>query len=62
MNKRELRQTLGGLTKANITVRNFPMTTDTLRRRLKLSDGGDIYIMATTTAAGDHILLVCNKV
>lgn len=61
MNKRELRQTLGGLTKANITVRNFPMTTDTLRRRLKLSDGGDIYIMATTTAAGDHILLVCNK-
>ena len=61
MNKKELRRTLSGVTKANITVRNFPMNTATLRRRLKLAEGGDTYIMATTTAGGCHILLICNK-
>lgn len=61
MNKKELRRTLAGVTRANITVRNFPMTTDALRRRLKLVEGGETYIMATTTAGGSHILLVCTK-
>lgn len=61
MNKKELRRALSGVAKANITVRNFPMNTATLRRRLKLAEGGDTYIMATTTAAGCHILLICKK-
>ncbi|MGP1467154.1 MAG: THUMP-like domain-containing protein, partial [Porphyromonadaceae bacterium] len=60
-NKRELRQTLGNITKANIAVRNFPMTAEQLRKRLRLSDGGEDYIFATTDDKGKHILLVCNK-
>ena len=61
MNKRELRQTLGNITKANIAVRNFPMTAEQLRKRLRLSDGGEDYIFATTDDKGKHVLLVCNK-
>lgn len=61
MNKKDLRQALQGLTRANIAVRNFPMTADDLRRRLKLSDGGDTYIFGTTTADNRHLLLVCRK-
>ena len=61
MNKRQLRQTLSGMKQANIAVRNFPLSVAELRKRLKLSDGGDTYIFATTTADGDHILMLTHK-
>lgn len=61
MNRRELREALHGITKANIAVRNFPLPVAELRRRLKLQDGGDVYIFATTTANQTHLLLICRK-
>lgn len=48
--------------KANLTVRNFPTTTDELRKKLKLKDGGDVYLLATTLSNGDKRLLVCKKI
>jgi hypothetical protein len=48
MNKHELKAALEGIDRANITVRNFPMSVAELRNRLKLKDGGDIYLFATT--------------
>ena len=56
MNKRDLKLALCGIEKANITVRNFPMSVSELRKRLKLGDGGDTYIFATTVADGSHRL------
>ncbi|WP_428665102.1 class I SAM-dependent methyltransferase [Runella sp.] len=47
--------------KANLTIRNFPATADELRKKLKLKDGGDVYLLATTLSNGDKRLLVCNK-
>ena len=61
MNKRQLRQTLSGMKQANIAVRNFPLSVAELRKRLKLNDGGDTYIFATTTSDGDHILMLTHK-
>lgn len=61
MNKKELRKALVGISKANITVRNFPMDVATLRKRLKIKDGGDVYIFATTNNDGGHILYVTKK-
>ena len=61
MNKRQLRQTLSGMKQANIAVRNFPLSVAELRKRLKLSDGGDTYIFATTTDGGEHVLLITHK-
>ena len=49
------------LGKANITVRNFPESVQLLRKRLKLADGGDSYIFATTLADGSKSLIVCKK-
>ena len=52
-------QSLG---KANITVRNFPENVQLLRKRLKLADGGENYIFATTMNDGSKALIVCKKV
>lgn len=62
MNKKELRAMLAGIDKANIAVRNFPMSVADLRKKLKLRDGGDIYLFATTTAEGERIILRCSRV
>lgn len=61
MNKGELRKTLADIEKANIATRNFPLTVAELRKRLKIKDGGDVYIFATTTAEGEHLLLISRK-
>lgn len=61
MNKGELRKALVGIEKANIATRNFPLTVAGLRKRLKIKDGGDVYIFATTTAEGEHLLLISRK-
>ena len=60
MNKAELRRALRGITQANIAVRNFPLTAVELRRRLKLKDGGGLYIFATTIK-GRHLLFLTSS-
>ena len=61
LNKRELKEALADIRQANIAVRNFPLSVAELRKRLKLQDGGDIYIFATTVAGKGHQLLICHK-
>ena len=60
--KQELRQMLSGMEQANLTVRNFPVSVADLRKRLKLREGGSVYLFATTMAEGSHILVRCSKV
>ena len=62
LGKQSLRQHLSGIKKANITIRNFPESAAALRKRLKITDGGDIYLFATTLSTGDHRLFICKKV
>jgi hypothetical protein len=62
VNKQDVRTALKGGERANISVRNFPMSVDLLRKKLKLKDGGDVYIFATTLASGEHKLLICRKI
>ncbi len=61
-NKQTLKETLAGVSRANITVRNFPMSVEQLRKKLHLKDGGDTYIFATTKADGAHSLYICRKI
>ena len=58
--KREVRSLLDGLGKANLAVRNFPMPAAELRKRLRLADGGDVYLFATTLQSG-RMLVRCRK-
>ena len=61
MNKQALRRSLGDLTHANITVRNFPIPVKALRAKLRLGDGGDAYLFATTDSAGNHLIIRAHK-
>ncbi|MBP3776849.1 MAG: SAM-dependent methyltransferase [Prevotella sp.] len=62
MNKQELKQALAGIDQANIAVRNFPLTAEQLRKKLKLKDGGDMFIFGTTLSDGTHKLFICRKI
>ena len=60
-NKKELKRHLSGITKANIATRNFPLSVAELRKRLKLKDGGETYIFATTLSDDSHVLVITEK-
>ena len=61
LNKKDLKRHLAGITQANIATRNFPLSVAELRKRLKLRDGGDTYIFATTLANERHVLIIAEK-
>ena len=45
----------------NIATRNFKLTPEALKKRLKVGDGGTDYLFATTLADGSAVLLLCEK-
>ncbi|SFN69182.1 hypothetical protein SAMN04487989_102461 [Bizionia echini] len=51
-----------GLKKANITTRNFPESVASIRKKLKITDGGDTYIFFATNMKEERIALICKKV
>ena len=59
--KQSIKQLQSDITQANLAIRNFPGTVDALRKRLKIKEGGDKYIFATTLSQGQHVLIVCEK-
>ncbi|MCH4155076.1 MAG: hypothetical protein LKF31_02105 [Muribaculaceae bacterium] len=46
---------------ANIAVRNFPLTASQLKKKLKVSDGGDVYLFGVTLCDGSQALIICSK-
>ena len=61
-NKKEVKENLADLKKANVTVRNFPATVAELRKRIHLAEGGDTYLFASTLNNGQKVLIRCEKV
>lgn len=60
--KKDLKTFLKDITNANITIRNFPSTVDDLRKKLKIKEGGQIYIFATTLNNGEKVLIKCKSI
>jgi 16S rRNA G966 N2-methylase RsmD len=60
--KQGLKGLLSGVKQANLTVRNFPATVQELRKKLKIAEGGNIYLFATTMKDESHALFRCEKV
>ncbi|MFM9987308.1 THUMP-like domain-containing protein [Flavobacterium sp.] len=60
-NKNEMKKFLQN-TKANITTRNFPETVENIRKKWKISDGGNSYTFFTTDANNRKIVLICAKI
>jgi hypothetical protein len=59
-NKKEIQKYLTNQ-KANVTVRNFPETVETLRKKWKIKDGGNLYCFFTTNKENAKIVLLCTK-
>ena len=58
-NKKELKKI--AITKANITIRNFPETVQQIRKKSGIKDGGDIYMFFTTDINHKKIILITSK-
>lgn len=46
----------------NVSVRNFKLTAEELKKKLKVQDGGDKYLFGTTDKNNNALLLICEKV
>ena len=49
------------MSKANVSVRNFPLSADELRKKLKLADGGEVYLFGTTIEKDRKVVMLCQK-
>ena len=59
--KKQLKK-IASIGKANISIRNFPESVVILRKKLKIKDGGAIYLFFTTTEDNKKIIIRCTKV
>ncbi|MCD7972322.1 MAG: SAM-dependent methyltransferase [Candidatus Azobacteroides sp.] len=48
--------------KANITVRNFPLSVEEIRKKYKIKEGSEIYLFATTIGNNKKIMLICENI
>jgi hypothetical protein len=60
-NKIEMKNNFSGK-QANITTRNFPDNVDTIRKKWKIKDGGNLYSFFTTDVNNNKIVLICAKI
>lgn len=60
--KKDIKRLQTDVSQCNLTVRNFPATVAELRKRLKLREGGDVYLFATTLSDDSHVLLRCKQI
>jgi 16S rRNA G966 N2-methylase RsmD len=60
--KQMVRELTTTFSSANISVRNFPMSADELRKRSRLKDGGDVYMFAFRAKNDKLKVAICKKV
>ncbi len=60
--KKSIKELKSQISQTNLTIRNFPASVADLRKRLKLEEGGDSYLFATTLSEGSKVLILCEKV
>lgn len=59
--KKEIKEHIASQT-MNVTIRNFPITVEDLRKKHKIKDGGNIFTFFTTNLNQDKIILITEKV
>lgn len=58
-NKHTIKELEKSSLQANLCSKNFPISTDNLKKRLKIKDGGDLFIFAVTSMEGNLLLIFC---
>ena len=48
--------------KANISVRNSPLSVEKIREKLGLKDGGDVFVFVTTQENMEVVVIICKKI
>lgn len=59
--KKAWRNLLSDLKQANLAVRNFPLSVAELRKTLKINEGGENYLFATTLKGEEKVLIRTKK-
>ena len=60
-NKKIKQTLLAGVEKASIATRNFPISVADLKKNLKIADGDEIYLFATTLAKEQKVIIYTHK-
>ncbi len=60
-NKNDMKQYLENQ-KANVTTRNFSDSVESIRKKWKIKEGGDLYCFFTTDENNTKIVLICTKI
>lgn len=60
-NKQGIKAIKGQMEKGHVSTRNFPLSSDALRERLKIKEGGEVYVIGTTLHRS-LCLLVCQRI
>lgn len=59
---KEIRQLGKRYKQMNVAIRNFRLSAESLKKRMRVNDGGDIYLFGTTLSSGEQVLILCEKV
>lgn len=59
--KQNIKELSVKLKQANISTRNFPLSPEELRKKLKIKDGGETYLFATTLNNSEKVIIETNK-
>lgn len=60
-NKQGMKAIKEQIKKGHVSTRNFPLSSDALRERLKIKEGGDVYVVGTTLHRSLY-LIVCQRI
>jgi len=60
--KQEIKELQKSVTKANIAVRNYPLSVEEFRKKTGIKDGGSIYIFACKTSNDANSIIKCRKI
>ncbi len=60
-NKKGIKECISETQQANLSTRNFPLSVEKLKQKLKTKDGGDYYLFATTLHDEKNVLIKTKK-
>lgn len=58
---KETKKRLQSLQQVNVTTRNYPESVETIRKKYRIKEGGQLYLFAATLADNQRVLLLCEK-
>lgn len=58
---KETKKRLQSLQQVNVATRNYPESVETIRKKYRIKEGGQLYLFAATLADNQRVLLLCEK-